>query len=59
MWLTLWIASWLAFAASVVWLSVTSRRFHPDVALLLRAVLALLLMAGVVFMALALQPTHY
>ncbi len=55
LYLMLWIASWGTFGATVVWLSVTERRIHPDVALLLRAVLTLLLIAGVIFMTLTLD----
>jgi uncharacterized membrane protein len=59
MWLTLWIISWVLFAAGVMWFALGTRRIHPDAALLIRAVLTLLLIAGVIFMMLALQPTHY
>lgn len=55
MWVVLWIASWGTFAVALVWLHVTPRYIHPDAALLLRAILYLLLMAGVIFMVPALQ----
>ena len=48
--LILWIASWGLFFAGVLWLALGTRRIHPDAALLIRAVLTLLLMAGVIFM---------
>lgn len=59
MWLILWIVSWGTFGVTLVWLSVTPRYIHPDVALLLRVTLYLLLMAGVIFMMLAMQPTYH
>lgn len=52
-WLALMVASWSLFTVIVVWLATTTRRIHPDVALLLRAVVALLLAAGVIFLFLA------
>ena len=50
--LILWIASWGLFFAGTMWFALGTRRLHPDVALLIRAVLTLLLIAGVIFMTL-------
>lgn len=52
-WLALMAVSWSLLAVLVMWLATTSRRIHPDAALLLRAILALLLAAGVIFLFLA------
>ena len=53
LWLALLAASWLSFGGGVVYLATTTRRIHPDAALLVRAVLTLLIMAGVIFLFLA------
>ena len=55
MWLALWIATWGTFFVGCIWFAHGTRRLHPDAALLIRAILTLLLMAGVLFMMPALE----